>query len=259
MPTEPSRSRFSSYREKIRQRNSRAKSPESHSYHGSGRSARKLGTRERGFWELFREFIRLTSSYHRQIAGAIGLLTVGIVLRLIPPVGTKLAIDSALSTPRKPLPDWAAGLGFPTEPFSLLLAIAGGVTVVTILATIAHLTSRWIATKAVNQAQVGIRRRVFDHAIRLPLQNVYDMKSGGVASLIREDAGGVGRADFQHSVQPMAGDRAIHRQPRDLDAGRLEIDAWRIVIAAGGVGHPSHLDQPHPSAVQRHPHAAAKD
>ncbi|WP_442507667.1 ABC transporter ATP-binding protein [Novipirellula sp. SH528] len=202
MPIEPSRSRFSSYREKIRQRNSRAKTPESHSYHGSGRSARKLGTRERGFWELFREFIRLIKSYHRQIAGSIALLTVGIVLRLIPPVGTKLAIDSALSTPRKPLPDWTAVLGFPTEPFSLLLAIAGVVTIVTILATIAHLSSRWIATKAVNQAQVGIRRRVFDHAIRLPLQNVYDMKSGGVASLIREDAGGVAELIFSILYNP---------------------------------------------------------
>ncbi len=62
--------------------------------------------------------------------------------------------------------------------------------------------SRWTATKAVNQTQVAIRRRVFDHAIKLPLHQVYDMKSGGVASLIREDAGGVAELIFSMLYNP---------------------------------------------------------
>ena len=85
---------------------------------------------------------------------------------------------------------------------SLLLTIAGLVVVVTIISTVVHLCSRWIATKAVNQTQVNIRRRVFEHAVKLPLNNVYDMKSGGVASLIREDAGGVADLIFSMLYNP---------------------------------------------------------
>lgn len=84
----------------------------------------------------------------------------------------------------------------------LLFAIAGVVVVVTLLATFVHLCSRWMATKAVNQTQVSIRRRVFEHAIKLPLNRVYDMKSGGVASLIREDAGGVADLIFSMLYNP---------------------------------------------------------
>ena len=83
-----------------------------------------------------------------------------------------------------------------------LIAIAVAVTVITIIATFVHLTSRWMATKAVNQTQVAIRREVFEHAIHLPLHRVYDMKSGGVASLIREDAGGVADLIFSMLYNP---------------------------------------------------------
>ncbi len=226
MSNQASRRRFSRYREKVRERNSRGATKEEHSYHGSSaRSSKKLGTRERGFWELFREFFRLTATYRAQIVASISLLTVAIALRLIPPVGTKLAIDSALSVPAKPLPQWLSGFGLPTEPFSLLLTIAAIVAVVSIAATITHLTSRWLATKTVNRAQVGIRRRVFDHAIGLPLQNVYDMKSGGVASLIREDAGGVAELIFSMLYNPW---RAIIQFVGSLII--LMLVDWKLMI-----------------------------
>ena len=49
---------------------------------------------------------------------------------------------------------------------------------------------------------MSIRREVFEHAIKLPLNRVYDMKSGGVASLIREDAGGVADLIFSMLYNP---------------------------------------------------------
>ncbi|TWU42096.1 ABC transporter ATP-binding protein [Novipirellula artificiosorum] len=226
MPTQPSRRRFRAYRLKVRDRNANPKQRDTRPYHGSsGPSAKKLGTRERGFWELFREFFRLTANHRGQLSTAIVLLTIGIGLRLIPPVGTKLAIDSALTNPPKPLPSWLANVGLPTEPFSLLIAIAVLVTVVTITGTVVSLTSRWIATKTVNQAQVGIRRRVFEHAVRLPLQNVYDMKSGGVASLIREDAGGVADLIFSMIYNPW---RAIVQFVGSLVI--LMLVDWRLMV-----------------------------
>jgi ATP-binding cassette subfamily B protein/subfamily B ATP-binding cassette protein MsbA len=200
MPSQPSRSRFSEYRQKVRERHASAAVPRPHGH--AERSPKKLGDRERGFWELFGQFLRLTASHRPQIVMALALLTVGIGLRLIPPLGTKLAIDSALSTPPQPLPAFLRSLPLPDSPMPLLVFIATVVIVVGILTTVVHLSSRWMATKAVNQTQVSIRRRVFEHAIKLPLHHVYEMKSGGVASLIREDAGGVSELIFSMLYNP---------------------------------------------------------
>ncbi|MCS7467059.1 ABC transporter ATP-binding protein/permease [Stieleria sp. ICT_E10.1] len=200
MPTLPSRHRFDDYRQTVRQRNAEKVRPTGH--HGAARSAVKLGTRERGFWELIREFWKLIGPHRRQIVVALFFLSIAIGLRLIPPVGTKLAIDCVLTDPPKPLPSWLAEFDWPTDKMQRLLWIAAAVVVMTILATIVHLFSRWTATKAVNQSQITIRRKVFDHAIRLPLGRVYDLKSGGVASLIREDAGGVADLIFSMLYNP---------------------------------------------------------
>ena len=200
MPTLPSRHRFDDYRQTVRQRNAEKVRPTGH--HGAARSAIKLGTRERGFWELIREFWKLIGPHRRQIVVALFFLSIAIGLRLVPPVGTKLAIDCVLTDPPQPLPSWLAEFDWPTDKMQRLLWIAAAVVVMTILATIVHLFSRWTATKAVNQSQITIRRKVFDHAIRLPLGRVYDLKSGGVASLIREDAGGVADLIFSMLYNP---------------------------------------------------------
>ena len=200
MPTQPSRTRFTEYRQSVRERNASGQRPPAHGHRD--RNPKKLGDRDRKFWELFSQFLRLISGHRRQIATALTLLTIGIGLRLIPPLGTKLAIDSALTTPPKPLPSWLAALPLPSDPMSLLVAIAVTVVGVTMVSTVVHLSSRWMATKAVNQTQVSIRREVFEHAIKLPLNRVYDMKSGGAASLIREDAGGVADLIFSMLYNP---------------------------------------------------------
>ena len=103
MPTDPSRSRFEQYRETVRKRNASGEVPlRDH----RDRNPKKLGDRERNFWELLRAFWGLISQQRPQIASALTLLTIGICLRLVPPLGTKLAIDSALTAPPKPLPSW---------------------------------------------------------------------------------------------------------------------------------------------------------
>ncbi len=200
MPIVPSHRRFTEYRQEVRQRHAQRESLDAH---GRGeRSSKKLGTRERGFWELFREFWRLISGHRYAIFGTLALMTVGIMLRLVPPVGTKLAIDSVLTQPPKPLPAWANTFIPSDDPLERLFLIAAAVTVVALMSTAVNLFSRWIATKTVNQTQVDIRRRVFEHALRLPLHRVYSMKSGGVASLIREDAGGVSELIFSMLYNP---------------------------------------------------------
>ncbi len=223
MTTHSSRRRFSEYRQRVRERNAKGEIPPPH---GRGdRNPKKLGDRDRSFWELFREFLRLISGHRSTIVVALSLLTVGIGLRLIPPVGTKLAIDSALTDPPKPIPDWLQVVPLPESPMALLWAIAAVVIVVTMLATVIHLSSRWMATKAVNQTQVSIRRRVFEHAIKMPLHNVHDMKSGGAASLIREDAGGVAELIFSMLYNPW---RAIVQFVGSLII--LMVVDWKLMV-----------------------------
>ncbi|MEL6108561.1 MAG: ABC transporter ATP-binding protein [Planctomycetota bacterium] len=197
---ENSRQRFAEYRQTVRERN--ANSEPTPSVHGADRNPKKLGQRDRGFWELLSAFWGLVKPHRSQILLALALLTFAIGLRLIPPVGTKLAIDSVLTDPAKPLPSWLASLDIPDGKMARLWWISAAVILVTVLATAVHLFTRWIATKTVNKTQITIRRRVFEHAIKLPLDRVYDLKSGGVASLIREDAGGVAELIFSMLYNP---------------------------------------------------------
>jgi len=211
MPTLPSRIRFAQYRQTVRERNRNPKSADATASHHGGHhgdsagAGKKLGTRNRSFFELFREFWRLLGSHRPAVIGSLGILTVAILLKLVPPYGTKLAIDSVLTSPPRPLPGPLAD-GLPSQwigqPMSLLLVIAAVVVAVTILATAIGLAARWTATRTSNSAVVTIRRRVYDHAIQLPLQQVQEMKSGGVSSLIREDAGGVAELIFSMLYNP---------------------------------------------------------
>ncbi|QDS96319.1 Putative multidrug export ATP-binding/permease protein [Roseimaritima multifibrata] len=205
--TQPSRTRFREYRQQIRQRKSSPSSPHSSEpatkmVGGKERHARKLGNRQRGFFELVGAFWFLVRGYRLSIVQAILLMALSVVLSLIPPAGTKLAIDCVLTDPPRPLPDFLLQLPLPESKMGLLFAIAVTVTVLTLIATMIRLGGRWLATKAVNRTQVSIRNQVFEHAVRLPLHKVYDLKSGGVASLIREDAGGVSDLIFSMLYNP---------------------------------------------------------
>ncbi|EMI56746.1 ABC transporter ATP-binding protein [Rhodopirellula sallentina] len=211
----PSRRRFDKYRVNVRQRHQSERSTDASPHSDiddsrSKRSRKKIGDRDRSFFELFTAFWGLISPHRGSIVVALTFLTFGIALRLIPPLGTKLAIDSVLTRPPSPLPPWLVEipgavwvLGDPiASPMRTLVAIAAAVTVLTAIGTVVNLMGRWMATKSVNKAQVSIRREVFDHAVRLPLHHVYSMKSGGVASLIREDAGGVADLIFSMLYNP---------------------------------------------------------
>ncbi|TWU16155.1 ABC transporter ATP-binding protein [Allorhodopirellula heiligendammensis] len=222
MAISPSRRRFDRYRKTVRERHRKGGPPVPPHGHASSldnsdvdgaraaRSQKKIGDRARSFWELFAAFWRLIAGHRGPIVAALAFLSVGIVIRLIPPLGTKLAIDSVLTQPPRPLPNWllqlpgiASVLGDPAaSPMRTLVAIAAVVTVLTVIGTFINLIGRWLATKSVNKTQVSIRRQVFEHAMRLPLHHVYSMKSGGVASLIREDAGGVSELIFSMLYNP---------------------------------------------------------
>jgi ATP-binding cassette subfamily B protein len=154
----------------------------------------------RGFGQLLWAFLRLLRGHGWAIGFALATLTLATVLRLVPPLATKLVVDNVLID--RPLPTWWAAYGLPTDRYQLLFWIGGGVGVVSLLATAIHLSGRWYATKAVNKLQVAIRRRVFSHAVRLPLHRVYQLKSGGATSVLRDDAGGISELVFSMLYNP---------------------------------------------------------
>jgi ATP-binding cassette subfamily B protein/subfamily B ATP-binding cassette protein MsbA len=169
----------------------------------SGQEKDKLVQRShRSFWTLFREFIQLLSGHRRQILIGLATLTVSTLLSLLPPLGTKFAIDFALTSPPKPTPDWFPDWLKETTGLNLLIWIAVAVTSVTLLRTCAHLWGRWECTKAVNQVQTSIRKKVFEHMLQMPLHRVQLLKSGGSASLLREDAGGIADLVFSMLYNP---------------------------------------------------------
>jgi ATP-binding cassette subfamily B protein/subfamily B ATP-binding cassette protein MsbA len=100
------------------------------------------------------------------------------------------------------------------------------VAVVTLIRTLIHLYGRWQCTQAVNQVQMTIRRRVFEHMLHMPLNKIQQIKSGGATSLIREDAGGIADLIFSMVYNPW---QAIVQLIGSLII--LVIVDWRLMAA----------------------------
>lgn len=195
MPKPTSRQRYQEYRDELARRVQESEGD------GLGDKASKRA-RQRTSWQLLREFWRQLAGHQRDVAFSLATLTVSTLLGLLPPAGTKLAIDHVLTDPPKPLPRWLEPYMPSSSPMQLLWWIAIAVCAITIVRTAIHLWGRWYATKAVNMVQADVRRRVFAHAMRLPLHRVQALKSGGATSLIREDAGGVADLIFNMLYNP---------------------------------------------------------
>ena len=76
------------------------------------------------------------------------------------------------------------------------------VVIISLLKILIQIWGRWYATKISKQIQLNLRRRVFEHAVRLPLHRVQEIRSGGVASVLREDGGSVGELMFGMLFNP---------------------------------------------------------
>lgn len=187
-------------------------------------STKAKSQKNRGFGRLLWEFLRLLRGHRGAIGFALATLTLATLLRLVPPLATKLVVDNVLSD--RPLPAWWVAYGLPTDRYELLYWVGGIVVIVSLLATAIHLSGRWYATKAVNKLQVAIRRRVFAQAVRLPLHRVYQLKSGGATSLLRDDAGGISELVFSMLYNPW---RAIIQLVGSLIV--LAWVDWRMMLA----------------------------
>jgi ATP-binding cassette, subfamily B, bacterial len=159
--------------------------------------------KHRSLSQLYRELYRVLAGYRGTILAALMGLTLATLLKLIPPAATKAAIDYVMLG--RPLPDGLVAMSpvsLPDSPKSRLALLVVVVMVVSVLGKVLGLSTRWQATRATKRVQVAVRRKVYEHAMRLPLHRVYQLKSGGASSLLREDAGGVGELIFSMIYNP---------------------------------------------------------
>jgi ATP-binding cassette subfamily B protein len=191
-----SRRRYTEYREQLRQARGE----------GRGRAVsdslgRRTVARPRSFGRLLWEFLKLLRGHRGAIAFALATVTVSTMLKLVPPAATKLVIDYVLVG--KPLPvAWTQRWSLPSDRLQLLFWVCGAVVAISVTQTVIHLWGRWHATRVVNRVQAAIRKRTFEHAVRLPLHRIYQLKSGGAASILREDAGGIAELIFSMIYNP---------------------------------------------------------
>ena len=176
-------------------------------------SLAKKGKRTRGFGTLAREFWKLLRGHRGMILASLATLTIATGLGLLLPLSTKIALDYILSEqpglagladhlPADMAQRLRAHLGTLDESgtkalrLRALLALCGGMMAVSVLAVGFGLWGRWHMTRLTKRVQAMLRRRVFEHAARLPLHRVHAMRSGGVSSILREDAGAVAELLF---------------------------------------------------------------
>ena len=206
-----SRSRFERYREQVK----RKQLPQG-GIHSSG-DVRSSKDRVRSAGQLIWQFFRLLYPFRWPISWILVSVTISTLLGLLPPAGTKFIIDYGLNG--KKLSDWWLDQ-FPSlnNPRQLLLFTVVAVAIISVVKIIVHVLGRWYATKISKQIQLNLRRQVFEHAIRLPLHRIQEIRSGGVASILREDGGSVGELVFGMLFNPW---RAIIQL-----IGSLVILAW---------------------------------
>jgi ATP-binding cassette subfamily B protein/subfamily B ATP-binding cassette protein MsbA len=218
MPIRRSRLRFADYRSQLRARRRNGQA------HVAVETDRR--TQPRSFWRLFFAFWGMLEGHRGAVVFALATLTVSTLLALMPPAATKLVIDNVLGA--KPLEaPWTLVIPEPTSRGQLLWWLAGGVLAISIVETALRLWGRWHATRTVTRVQVGLRRRAFEHAVRLPLHRVHKLKSGGVASILRDDAGSIPELIFSMLYNPW---RAIVQLVGSL-AVLAWID-WRLLVGS---------------------------
>lgn len=197
-----SRARYAAYRRKLRRRKEGADVDPSVPAVGE-RDEKGRKPRTRAFGQLVRDFWSLLRGHRVTLGLLLVTLTISTLLGLVPLYGTKIVFDSVLSEhPVAPHLPWWLPIHLPSDRHRLLLIVAIGMVVLAASSEGFGLWSRWQATRMTKRVQVSVRRRVFDHAVRLPLHRVYELKSGGVASILREDAGGVADLIFSMVYNP---------------------------------------------------------
>jgi ATP-binding cassette subfamily B protein/subfamily B ATP-binding cassette protein MsbA len=238
MPSRSSRERFRQYRREVRERtfdpSSNGSPPASRPSKDGARPAapqhphgdRTKHRRSRSVFQLLGEFWGLIRPHRATIYVALATLSVSTLLGLAPLYGTKIVFDNILGD--HPLPQRLIRfIALPADRGQLLGVVAVAMVLLAVGSELVSLWSRWNMTRATQLVRMSVRKQVFDHAVRLPLHRVYDLKSGGVASILREDAGAVADLIFSLLYNPW---RAIIQLLGSVAV--LAFVDWRLLLGS---------------------------
>lgn len=188
--------------------------------------------RSRNIKQILAAFWDISRGHHRTLIAALATLSVSTLIAMVMPASTKLVMDYVWADTPGPealarhvwIPRTPAG-----EPdrMAMLWIIGLGMVLLTSIAVVIAMWGRWQATRITKRLQVSFRRRLFEHAVHLPLDRVQAIKSGGVASILREDAGGVGELVFSLIYNPW---RAITQVAATLII--LAAVEWTMLVGA---------------------------
>ncbi|CAN5728632.1 ABC transporter ATP-binding protein [soil metagenome] len=185
---------------------------------------------QRSFAELLRAFLPLLREHWGKCATAVGTVLVTALLGLLTPLGAKITLDYVIApTPAKLAQLEAHGYG---TDASSRIALGWWVALATfglaLMASAVGTVGRYQMTRLNKLVQARVRRDVFEHMSRLPLHRLSALKSGGVASILRDDAGIVGEMLFSVLYNPL---RAVVTLAGGLIA--MAILDWRMLV--GGI------------------------
>jgi ATP-binding cassette, subfamily B, bacterial len=185
-------------------------------------SPRRL-RRNRSFWMLLREFWKLIQGHRVTVLLCLCTVTVYALATLAAPASMKIVLDYILAKQPKPLPAWIPG----RPARELLWWVGGSLMALTLIAVAATIWGRYQMTRMTQMLRASVRRRVFNHTVRLPLHRVYELKSGGAASILREDAGQAADLLFSIMYNPW---RAVIQLVGTLVI--LALVDWKLLLGA---------------------------
>ncbi len=148
-------------------------------------------SRQRSLLELYRELYRLLARHRGMLLGSLVLLSLAMAMKMIVPLTMKLAIDTILL--RRSVPVWIPPwVPIPSDPKGQLVALFGMVLMFATLGIGLSLLSRWWITLVSKRTHIKVSRQAFEHASRLPLHRINQLKAGGMTSILRDDVNGIG-------------------------------------------------------------------
>jgi ATP-binding cassette subfamily B protein/subfamily B ATP-binding cassette protein MsbA len=180
--------------------------------------------RDRSSRELIFSFLHMLRPHRVAMIVSLATATIATGLALVPPAATKFVVDYVLVD--KPLPE-AFRDYLPSDRRTVLLVIIGVVLGLSFVRVGAQIFGRWHATRITMLIRMSVRKRTFEHAIRLPLHRVQELKSGGAASIVRQDAESVGDLLFGLIYNPW---RAVVQLIGTLLI--LSLVDWRLLLGA---------------------------
>lgn len=166
---------------------------------------RKPARRKRSFFKLFREFLKQLRGHRWVIGATLGTATIATIINLIPPAAIGFVVDYVLggkSISSADAPTIVQKLPIPENPKVTLALVALGMMLLAFVSISLSMWGRWHATRATKRVQASVRKKVFDHAVQLPLHQIQKMKTGGITSILREDAGGIADLIFSMLYNP---------------------------------------------------------